>query len=249
MNELTILEHQNARVLTTRALAEQYGTDSAVISKNFTRNRERYIEGKHYHCLEGEEKRDFLNRHQIDDGSVNAKTFYLWTERGALLHAKSLNTDKAWEVYDRLVETYFRVRALKSVPTDKTERLRIMELNARTRKAKLLYQMTHVDTLSAEYKNILVAKAAEIALGEPLLPPVKSEQKTLTATQLAQMFGVTAQKIGLVTNQNNLKIEEYGEWYRDKSRHSAKEVDSFRYFDSVIPRLEEIFGRKALQIA
>ena len=27
-----------------------------------------------------------------------------------MLHAKSLNTDKAWEVYDLLVETYFRAK-------------------------------------------------------------------------------------------------------------------------------------------
>jgi len=27
---------------------------------------------------------------------------------GALYHAKSIGTDKAWEVYDMLVETYFR---------------------------------------------------------------------------------------------------------------------------------------------
>jgi hypothetical protein len=32
----------------------------------------------------------------------------LWTEKGALLHAKSLNTDKAWDVYNELVDTYFR---------------------------------------------------------------------------------------------------------------------------------------------
>ena len=35
---------------------------------------------------------------------------YLWTEKGALLHAKSLNTDKAWEVYDYLVDFYFRAK-------------------------------------------------------------------------------------------------------------------------------------------
>ena len=34
----------------------------------------------------------------------------LWTEKGALLHAKSLNTDKAWAVYDWLVDFYFRAR-------------------------------------------------------------------------------------------------------------------------------------------
>lgn len=30
--------------------------------------------------------------------------------KGALLHAKSLNTDKAWEVYDYLVDFYFRAK-------------------------------------------------------------------------------------------------------------------------------------------
>lgn len=39
-----------------------------------------------------------------------AHTLYLWTEKGALLHAKSLNTDKAWEVYDYLVDFYFRAK-------------------------------------------------------------------------------------------------------------------------------------------
>ncbi len=31
-------------------------------------------------------------------------------KKGALLHAKSLNTDKAWEVYDYLVDFYFRAK-------------------------------------------------------------------------------------------------------------------------------------------
>ena len=35
---------------------------------------------------------------------------YLWTQKGAFLHAKSLNTDTAWKVYDRLVDDYFDKR-------------------------------------------------------------------------------------------------------------------------------------------
>lgn len=103
------IENEGKRVLTTAQLAESYGTDSKVISYNFNHNRERYTEGKHFYCLTGEEKRDFCNRLEIHDGS-KATVFYLWTEKGALLHAKSLNTDKAWEVYDFLVENYFRVK-------------------------------------------------------------------------------------------------------------------------------------------
>ena len=46
---------------------------------------------------------------------------YLWTEKGALLHAKSLNTDKAWEVYDYLVDFYFRVKEQPVVKETKLE--------------------------------------------------------------------------------------------------------------------------------
>lgn len=107
MNQLTVLERNNQRVMTTAVLAEEYGTTKEIVSNNFNRNKERYTEGKHFYCLEGEEKREFLNYHQIDDGSKNASKFYLWTQKGALLHAKSLGTDRAWEVYEILVDTYF----------------------------------------------------------------------------------------------------------------------------------------------
>lgn len=60
MNELTLIEREGERVLTTAQLAEAYETDNKVISYNFNHNKERYTEGKHYYCLTGEEKRDFL---------------------------------------------------------------------------------------------------------------------------------------------------------------------------------------------
>lgn len=110
MNQLQIIQHKEHRVLTTAQLAESYGTEKTIISNNFTRNKNRYMIGKHYFLLEGEEKRQFVNRHQIDDSSKNAAVLYLWTEKGAWLHAKSLNTDQAWEAYETLVDDYYRVK-------------------------------------------------------------------------------------------------------------------------------------------
>lgn len=106
MNELTVTEYKNVRVLTTQQIAEAYEADVKVISNNFNRNKERYIEGKHFICLEGEELKIFKTNHHFDESSRINK-LYLWTEKGAFLHAKSLNTDKAWEVYNRLVDEYF----------------------------------------------------------------------------------------------------------------------------------------------
>lgn len=110
MNDLKVVEYQNIRVLTTQQLAEAYETDRKTVSYNFNHNKDRYVEGKHYIQLEGEAKAAFINRLENHDSLKNAKTLYLWTEKGAFLHAKSLNTDKAWEVYDHLVDTYFEVK-------------------------------------------------------------------------------------------------------------------------------------------
>ena len=104
------IEVNGIRVLLTRQLAEAYGTERQIISNNYTRNKKRYVEGKHVIILSGDYLKEFKASHQIDDNLKYAHTLYLWTEKGALLHAKSLNTDKAWEVYDYLVDFYFRAK-------------------------------------------------------------------------------------------------------------------------------------------
>ena len=109
MNKLIPIEHKDQRVLLTNQLAEGYGTTTDVITKNFSRNKERYQEGKHYFEVIGDALRDFKANGQIDL-LPNTNRLYLWTEKGALLHAKSLGTDEAWETYDRLVETYFKAK-------------------------------------------------------------------------------------------------------------------------------------------
>lgn len=113
---LPIVERNGQRVLTTAQLAECYGTDSKIIANNFNRNRERYEESKHYVCLIGAELQNFKTIHQFDEQFKHSSKVYLWTERGALLHAKSLNTDEAWKVYDLLVEHYFRTRDYANLP-------------------------------------------------------------------------------------------------------------------------------------
>ncbi|WP_209121545.1 ORF6N domain-containing protein [Alkalihalobacillus sp. BA299] len=106
MSDLTIIEHGGQRVLTTQQLAEAYGSTSDKISYNFKYNEERYKEDKHYILLIGEELKAFKKANREFQGSLNK--LYLWTEKGAWLHAKSLNTDEAWDAYEMLVDDYYR---------------------------------------------------------------------------------------------------------------------------------------------
>lgn len=113
MNELQEIEIKGQRVLTTKQLAEAYGTQTERIKLNYRNNKERYVIGKHLIPIAGQELREFKTRYQNDTSFKQAKILYLWTEKGALLHAKSINTDKAWEVYDYLVDYYFRQQDLQ----------------------------------------------------------------------------------------------------------------------------------------
>lgn len=242
-NSLQVVETNNQRVLTTAQIAEQYGTDTRIISNNFNRNEKRYVEGKHYYCLTGDVLREFKANHQFDDLRPNTNKFYLWTEKGALMLAKSLNTDKAWEAYECLVDTYFSVREQGQLPQrpDRTKALEVKEMNARVRMSNQFLKLANSEsTLSKDYKSILIAKAAEVLAGEAILPMPKSEQKMYTATEIGKMLGVSAQKIGRLSSQNGMKTEEYGEFYKDKSPYSCKEVDAFRYNEKAVERFKEL---------
>ena len=109
MNELTVLEHNSVRVMTTEQLAEAYGCDVQHIKQNFNNNKERFTDGKHYFRLEGADLKSFKRQVENFDLPVSkfASAIYLWTKRGAARHSKMLGTERAWDVFDELEESYF----------------------------------------------------------------------------------------------------------------------------------------------
>ena len=109
MNELTVLEHNNIRVMTTEQLAEAYGCAPKQIQQNFSNNRVRFIAGKHFFVLEGQDLQTFRLQVENIELQISPKTrhLYLWTKRGAARHSKMLGTERAWDVFDELEESYF----------------------------------------------------------------------------------------------------------------------------------------------
>lgn len=120
MSKLMPLEFKNQRIVTTKALAQEYGTEEGNIQKNFSRNEKRFTEGKHYYKLEGQSLKEFKN--SLPTESLEplkfAPVLYLWTDRGASRHAKILDTDEAWEVYEELEENYFNPKQKQLSPME-----------------------------------------------------------------------------------------------------------------------------------
>ncbi|MBU5214509.1 ORF6N domain-containing protein [Heyndrickxia oleronia] len=190
--DLQIIEHYGQRVLTTSQLAESYGTESKIISRNYQRNADRYIEGKHFFALSGEELRTFKGSRQFDDSLKFTSILYLWTEKGAWLHAKSLNTEKSWEAYEMLVDNYYKLEK---------------ELKALNEREKLEASM-RLSLMNSEDVTQLKNEVQEIKL-------MVQEQITLNHGQQMRIKKAVAAKVYEISNDKAKRTRLFAELYRD----------------------------------
>ncbi|RJT47250.1 ORF6N domain-containing protein [Rahnella woolbedingensis] len=113
--------HSGVPVVTTEQLSSFYGTGADNIKKNYSRNSSRFELGKHYFMITGSELRSFKDSvtfgHLVDK---RAPKLTLWTERGAARHAKMLETNRAWDVYEQLEDCYFTQKEKIEAPRKKT---------------------------------------------------------------------------------------------------------------------------------
>lgn len=129
------------------------------------------------------------------------------------------------------------------------ELLKVRKMNACSRMAQIYMKLSQADTLSDTYRNILVAKACEVLAGEEIIPLPEIEQhKCFSAKQIGEIFDITANKVGRLANQYNLKRPPFGEFRRDKSKYSAHECDTWVYFENVIPEFERIINGKTKKL-
>lgn len=127
----------------------------------------------------------------------------------------------------------------KPVSTLKAREVEARLNNSRARVASTLLKVAQMTDIS-EYKHICQQKAAEVLSGVPLLPMEEAKEITYSATDIGKMLGVSANKIGKIANQHNLKTPQYGKLFYSKSEHSCKEVETFRYYECAILKFREI---------
>ena len=93
------------------------------------------------------------------------------------------------------------------------------------------------------YEQVLNAYATKSLSGEFLLPLPESGEKLLSAGEVGQELGISANLVGKLAKQHGLKTDQYGMWVHDKSPYSAKEVTCFRYKACAVDRLREILAQ------
>ena len=215
---LQVVETNNQRVLTTTQIAEWCETNTDAIQRNFQRNKGRYTEGKHYYCLTGVELKEFKDwatscRAVNPDGSElidkRAAVLYLWTEKGALMLAKSLNTDKAWEVYVILVDNYFSVHVL---PQRDSYMIEDPVLRAQRWIEEQKEKQQLLTTVAVQNQQI-----AELQPKASYFDVVLNCKDLISIGKIAKDYGWSAQKLNEYLHQHGVQYKQGKTWllYQD----------------------------------
>lgn len=236
MKELTVTEYKSIRVLTTQQIAEAYESNSDTITKNFNRNKGRYVEGKHYIRLTGQKLKDFRATGQIDL-LPNINTLYLWTQKGAFLHAKSLNTDVAWDVYDRLVDHYFDGQDKKGIPQiEKPHAERLASVN---NAVKILTPMLKAAGCNSKIQLLTAKQLYEKA--QVFLPvEIGADKRYWDTVHIARQVGIyyktsgkpadkavneIIRRIGVMEDDYTDTWESKGKWQGTVRKYSDEVID------------------------
>ncbi|EKD3893673.1 hypothetical protein OMW72_002414 [Salmonella enterica] len=109
----------------------------------------------------------------------------------------------------------------------KAEQLKALALEKNIASAReLMVMLPRLDLMSHQ---TLAASLINPIIGYDAIPLPVIEEHYYTAAEAGEKIGVSANKIGRIANAYNLKTEQYGKFFLDKSAHSSKQVEAFRY--------------------
>ena len=187
VKNLSPVTYNQIPVITTELLAHLYGTKIKNISDNFLNNTTRFMPGKHYFKIEKNELREFKNRPEtIGLVGKNARSLILWTERGAARHAKMLETDRAWEVFEKLEDCYF-----SQGKTTQTEQ-----------QPQIQPQFTAEEIILLCYMLVWMEKAQD--LSKHLYPIMKE----LNSSYTNKLYDIAFETIYMVTKNRDALLRE-----------------------------------------
>ena len=187
---------------------------------------------------------DFFIESSYVDKKGETRKCYLLTKKGCDMVANKMTGEKGVlftaTYIDKFYEMEHRLKSGTAKPLDesKTKRLAIMERNAKVREAALWAKLA--EGSSGTYQQVCKAYAANTLAEKDVVALPKVQEKTYSATDIGKMLGASKAKIGALANKNNMKCDEYGSWFHDKSPYSGKEVETFRYNSKAIEKFRSL---------
>ncbi|HHY8330299.1 TPA: ORF6N domain-containing protein [Escherichia coli] len=186
VESLVVVTYSNVPVITTGLLANLYKTEEKHIRQNFKRNECRFIAGKHFFKVSGCELDSLRTSQRGLQITPKTRSLILWTERGAARHAKMLETDQAWEVFEKLEDCYF-----SQGKTTQTEQ-----------QPQIQPQFTAEEIILLCYMQLWMEKAQDIS--KHLYPIMKE----LNSSYTNKLYDIAFETIYMVTKNRDALLRE-----------------------------------------
>ncbi|EOB5444894.1 TPA: ORF6N domain-containing protein [Yersinia enterocolitica] len=194
-----VIEWRSVRVVTTETLAKGYGTKETNIRTNLDANRERFLEGVHIFTVTGDELADLRVSNPDAQISNKARSLTLWTEKGAARMSKIVDTDEAWDFFERMETAYFHPRQNIGIP--------------------LTYEQALEDLLVKVKENRIITEQRDQAIVTKAWIGKKREATAMaTASVEKRKANALAEKLGECKKHATIKAvqrvtgEKFGHW-------------------------------------
>ena len=194
---------------------------------------------------DGSDSVQFVNKKYIDEGNL-----YRLIVKSKLEVAIRFEN---W-IFDEVLPTIRRtgsyvntadIRFYENSMQFREKELEIAERKERNRTSEILKELADI-VVNEKMKNTLVIASANSLFDKPVLEYEKAKKPSYPASKIAEKLlekyniSITVAMIGRLANRHGLKTDENGYLAYDKSKSSIKQVETFRYYDDVVPVLYDI---------
>ena len=202
---------EGKKSMLAKEIAEIHGRPTGKINELINKNKKRFLDGVDVIDLKG--KFDILLKDNeiYTQNALNKSTnVYLLSERGYSKLLKILDDDFAWEQYDKLVDNYFNMREI--INSNEQLKAQLLLSIYKGGQEAILSTRQLVDIEVKESTKPLLDK---IEVDKPKVnyyEDVLNTEGTMTTTQVAKGFNMTAQKLNNYLHDKKVQFKRSGMW-------------------------------------
>lgn len=234
--------------LDSREVAEMVGKEHHKLLRDIQKYNE-YLSKSNFGLA------DFFKESTYIDSQGKSRPCYQITKKGCELIAHKMTGEKGTifsaayinrfhEMEDAIKQAVPVLDHIKEIEAQARQtRATAMLINSQVRMINALMANTKDKNLSQIAKDVMKIKSVEQVTGMDLTQYLPECEKLYSATEVGNMLGVSAMRIGKTANEYGLKNDTYGKMVMSKSQHSSKEVPQFLYNDKGVQILSNILGK------